>query len=289
MSEYQETQGTAVAEDIDTLHKAFKQFNASASELEQSYRLLQAEVGHLKQELSESHLEKERLREEVERNHRLAVVGEMATKMAHELRNPLGSIELFAGLLKKALAGNPGKQLWADHLKTAVASMDYAITNLLLFTGKPHAECRKVDLAMLIEGLHPFIAHRLKQNQIDWENQITAPQSCWCDEDLMRQVLLNLIINAIDAMPRGGCLRLSAETSLQTQAGTIIVISDTGTGMPKESIPHIFDPFFTTKKTGTGLGLSIVQNAVAAHDGSIQVESSEQGSRFTLHLPSEVG
>lgn len=282
MSEYQ---GTAVAEDLDTLREAFTQFNASASELEQSYRLLKAEVGHLKHELSESHLEKERLREEAERNHRLAVVGEMATKMAHELRNPLGSIELFAGLLKKELAGNPKKELWADHLKTAVASMDYAITNLLLFTGKPQAECRAVDLNFLIKSLHPFVSHRLLQHKIDWKNQISEMKMIWCDEDLMRQVLLNLITNAIDAMPSGGSLNISAKEALLDQDGMTIIISDTGVGMHEETISHIFDPFFTTKKTGTGLGLSIVQNAIAAHEGSIRVESTGQGTQFILHLP----
>lgn len=290
MNEYQGTvqdtaQGIAVAEDLNTLHKAFTQFNASASELEQSYRQLKAEVGHLKQELSESHLEKEQLREEAERNHRLAVVGEMASKMAHELRNPLGSIELFAGLLKKELAGKPEKQLWAEHLKTAVASMDYAITNLLLFTGKPQAECRQVNLGLLIESLRPFVAHRLLQQGIDWQNQSALPQTTWCDEDLMRQVLLNLITNAIDAMPRGGHLNICASEDAQNQHGLTIEISDTGTGMPEETIPHIFDPFFTTKKTGTGLGLSIVQNAIAAHAGSIHVESTAQGTCFKLHLP----
>lgn len=286
-----------IVEDTNFLKEAFTQFNASASELEQSYRLLKAEVRHLKQALSESHIEKERLREESERNHRLAVVGEMATRMAHELRNPLGSIELFASLIRKELAGNPEKQQWTDHLKTAVTSMDYAITNLLLFTGKPQAQCREVDLGQLIATLHPFVVHRLEQQRINWQNQIghsdaghATEHSIWCDEDLMRQVLLNLIINAIDAMPKGGCLSLSAKKASKNRQGenpqeTVIIISDTGSGIPKDTISHVFDPFFTTKKTGTGLGLSIVQNALAAHGGSIQVESTKDGTDFTLYLP----
>ncbi len=299
MSELQATvaeNNIEMTEDLGILKEAFTQFTTSASELEQSYRLLKAEVGHLKQELSESQLEKERLREEAERNHRLAVVGEMASRMAHELRNPLGSIELFASLIRKELSGNPEKQQWADHLKTAVASMNYALTNLLLFTGKPQAQCRKVDLSQLIATLFPFIAHRLEQHQIICKNEIEPDHASsyplWCDEDLMRQVLLNLMINAIDAMPRGGCLNLSAKEAPgrrqgQNRQGILVIISDTGDGIPKERIPHIFDPFFTTKKTGTGLGLSIVQNAVAAHGGSIRVESTARGTQFILHLPSQ--
>lgn len=272
--------------EVEVLREAFNQFNASSFELGRSYRLLKREVRRLKSELKESHLEKERYREEAERNHRLAAVGEMAARMAHELRNPLGSIELFASLLRKELSKDPEKREWAEHLSTAVRSIDYAITNLLLFTSKPIPQMKKVDLKMTIESIRPFVKHMIQQNNIEWiEACDRRSETTWCDEDLLRQVLLNLILNAIDAMPQGGSLKISTALAAHNPEKVEITVIDSGPGISKETLPHIFDPFFTTKDKGTGLGLSIVQNAISAHKGSIRVESSANGTEFIIHLP----
>jgi len=268
------------------LQEAFKAFNATSFELERSYRLLKAEAKRLKAELKKSNAEKERFREEAERNHRLAAVGEMAARMAHELRNPLGSIELFSALLKKAIKHDPEKKAWADHLSTAIHSMEYAITNLLLFTGKPRPQFRPINLQKVFASLRPFVNHLVQQNKITWvEETENVAQTIWCDEDLLRQVLLNLILNAIDAMPEGGRLCVSAAAPEQPSEALILTVSDTGPGIPSDIVPRLFDPFFTTKDKGTGLGLSIVQNAVAAHGGTIRVKTDSHGTAFIVHLP----
>lgn len=278
-------------QEIEILKEAFKQFNVSSLELTEGYGQLQKDVLELKEKLHDSQLEEARLREEAERSHRLAAVGEMAAKMAHELKNPLGSIELFSSLLQKEitkLSDDPQKREWGRHLSSAVRTMDTTITNLLLFTRQPTPVLKKVDLNLLIGDLFAFIRHLLHQNDIEVEiNTNGLVEPVCCDEDLIRQVLLNLVLNAIDAMPSGGQLGIKAYTEgVNAQQKTIIQCFDTGTGVSEQDCPKIFDPFFTTKKTGSGLGLAIAQNAISAHGGVIRVDQRTiQGSCFTISLP----
>ncbi len=286
---------------IELLHEAFSQFNSTSLDLERCYRLLEVQVRQLNVELEEKNKllkatikEKEALRAQAERNLRLAAVGEMAARMAHELRNPLGSIELFASLLKKGLAKEPDKVKWAEHISSAVMAMDYSLTNLLLFTGKPTPNFRRVDIGGLVSESRIFASHLIQQNQIEFVQEIgPMPELFLGDEDLLRQVFLNLILNAVDAMPQGGQLRVAAsshqmkpEKDAIACEGVMVTISDTGCGIPQEALSKIFDPFFTTKDKGTGLGLAIVHNAVQAHNGLIHVQSElKKGTTFTLTFP----
>ncbi len=278
-------------QDIEILKEAFSQFTLSSDTLAESYRALREEVHHLKEALHESQLEKERLREEAERNHRLAVVGEMAARMAHELRNPLGSIELFSSLLQKEVAVHtidPEKQDWGKHLSSAVRTMDYAISNLLFYTGKPRPKYQWVEVDPLLSELLAFVSHLLQKNRIHTQIETTALLTpLWCDENLIKQALLNLITNAIEAMPNSGQLTIKAYTPESIgQDECVIDIQDTGPGISEKTLSHIFDPFFSTKSTGSGLGLAIAQNAIAAHKGQIRVDTRiGQGSCFTLRLP----
>jgi two-component system sensor histidine kinase FlrB len=282
----------AEKEKIELLHEAFHRFSSVSLDLERSYKSMEAQVQQLKLELEKSSAENDLLREKAERNLRLAAAGEMAARMAHELRNPLGSIELFAGLLKKNLMDDPVKQQWAIHISSAVSAMDYALTNLLLFTGKPLPSFKSQDLTEIIDEARIFSLPLLIQNRIEVMvrmEKITKPVQC--DDSLLKQVFLNLIINAVDAMPDGGTLTLDGELCTFERGEMIkITISDTGGGIPEEVQSRIFDPFFTTKNKGTGLGLSIVHNAIQAHGGMIEVDSSrEKGTTFTIILPIQSG
>lgn len=282
----------AEKEKVELLHEAFHRFSSVSLDLERSYKSMEAQVQQLKHELEKSSAENEALREKAERNLRLAAAGEMASRMAHELRNPLGSIELFAGLLKKNLVDDPEKQQWAIHISSAVSAMDYALTNLLLFTGKPIPSFQNQDITRIIEEAKIFALPLLIQNRIEVMvrmEQITQPIRC--DESLLKQVFLNLIINAVDAMPNGGTLTIDGELcNFESREMAKIRISDTGGGIPEELLSRIFDPFFTTKNKGTGLGLSIVHNAIQAHQGMIEVDSSkEKGTTFTIILPLKSG
>ncbi len=286
-------------EKAQLLEEAIHRFNATSSELEKSYRLLESQVRQLKQELEiknqalkESTEEKERLREQAERNLRLAAVGEMSARMAHELRNPLGSIELFASLLKKGLSSDTEKAGWAQHIQTAVEAMDYALSNLLAFTGKPKANLKKTDIKKVIKEALGFATHLIQQKEIQAVTEIASlTKAIPCDEDLLRQVFLNLILNAIDAMGKGGTLTIEAEMEKDPDV-VKIRFRDTGCGIPEDCLPRVFDPFYTTKNKGTGLGLAIVHNAIVAHQGTIEVESrvdeekkGHGGTCFTMILP----
>ncbi len=278
-------------EKVELLEEALRCFNTTSNELQKSYALLSDEVRRLKVELElknkalqESTLEQDKLREQAERNKRLAALGEMSARIAHELRNPLGSIELFASLLKKGLSEEPEKQSWADHIHTAVSAMDYALSNMLIFTGKTNPHFQKTDLKRVIEEASLFATHLLKQKEIHFMQSLDAlTEPIDCDEDILRQIFVNLILNAMDALPNGGSLKITAEESSQHVQ---IFVQDSGCGIPEDQVSKIFDPFFTTKNKGTGLGLAIVYSAIVAHHGTIEVMSRvSEGTVFTVTLP----
>ena len=225
---------------------------------------------------------------------RLAVAGEMAARMAHEIRNPLGSIALFAALIQKSSDADAAR--WAGHIATAVGAMNDVISNLLCFAGRPAPHFQQVDLARVIDDARLFALHRLQENRIHFTQSIEAlPAAIWGDPQLLRQILLNLILNAVDAMPEGGTLEITAAPYRGTSdlprhllegRAIVMTVTDTGVGIPPAVLPRIFDPFFTTKVKGTGLGLAVVQNAVSAYGGVVRVTSQPQrGACFTLVLP----
>ena len=281
----------------ELLQEAFTRFNSVSLDLERSYKLLKKKVQSLNIELTvknqalvKTHQEKKALQEELERDRRLSAVGEMSIRMAHELRNPLGSIELFSSLVEKEVEDMPKLKEWTAHLKTAVRAMDHALSNLLLFTRKPNAHLRKTNLDHIIQEAIHFALPKLQQNHIRIIQSLKPiNKSFQCDEDLMRQIIVNLIQNAIDAMPEGGELSISTSCSPSQRKGpewAILTIGDTGHGISKRILPKVFDPFFSTKKKGTGLGLAIVYNAVQAHNGIIKIKTEgHTGTRFILKFP----
>ena len=230
------------------------------------------------------------LEDRLQRRNRLAAMGEMVARIAHEIRNPLGSIELFASLLRRDLTGVPALRGYAEHISSSVHMMDRLLSNLLLYT-KPdcsHGEWHVTE-ALLLDAL-TLAAHAVAQTRIDIRLDVDPLASrIWCDAGQMKQVFLNLILNSIQAMPGNGTLTLSATlVEEQTSGGPLVClsISDTGVGIAAAQRSRIFDPFFTTKEEGTGLGLAIVHAIVEAHRGRIDVESVEgRGTTFRIVLP----
>jgi len=221
-----------------------------------------------------------KLEEEANRNGRLAAMGEMAVQIAHDIRNPLGSIELFASLLQKDLQGLEESQKLADHISSGVRSINNIVSNLLLFI-KPEqqTDMQVLDLHKPLKDSLFFAEHLINSGKSIELRTDFCPQELTIrgDAELLSQVSLNLILNAIQAMPDGGRLSISTKKISDVQSGQAaeIKIADTGCGIPQANLPKIFDPFFTTKKNGTGLGLSIVHNITKAHDGHIDISSTE--------------
>ena len=229
------------------------------------------------------------LEDRLQRRNRLAAMGEMVGRIAHEIRNPLGSIELFASMLRRDLHGLPSLRGYAEHISSSVHMMNRLLTNLLLYT-KPdcsHGEWHETE-KLMVDAL-TLAAHAVAQTKIDIRLDVNPHASrMWCDAGQMKQVLLNLILNSIHAMSGGGTLTLSATLTEEKtgRAAFRLSVSDTGVGIPAAQRSRIFDPFFTTRDEGTGLGLAIVHAIVEGHRGRIDVESVEgRGTTFTMVFP----
>ena len=230
------------------------------------------------------------LEEQLQRRDRLAAMGEMIGRIAHEIRNPLGSIELFASLLRRELGECAPGNLYAEQITQAVRAMDGLLSNLLVYmkpVRTPHAWHQAEPL--VLDSLS-LAAHAISRVPVDIRLDLDPGiPSIWCHEGQMKQVLLNLIVNAVQAMPAGGVLTIRLE---RDEAGTLggpavrLTVRDSGTGIDPAHRSRLFDPFFTTKDDGTGLGLAIVYAMVEAHHGRIDVESTVgQGASFAIVLP----
>lgn len=232
------------------------------------------------------------LEDRLQRRNRLEAMGQMVGSIAHEIRNPLGSVELFASMLRKDLRDQPQLQAYAEHISMAVKSMDRLLSNLLVYTRPDCSKLRWHETERLLREVLTLATHAMAQAAITVRCQVDAraPQ-LWCDGAKMKQVLLNLILNAVQAMPEGGVLTLTATVVPgQSQRGPEVqlTVTDTGIGIPLEVQSRVFDPFFTTKDEGTGLGLAIVHALVEAHHGRIDVVSSPgRGTAFVMTLPQE--
>lgn len=235
----------------------------------------------------------EKLEEMTKRTEKFAAMGEMAANIAHEIRNPLGSIELFASLLIKDLTEKKDQDR-ISQIITSVKNMDNKISNLLLFTRNTLPLMRTVNVHNILKEIHVFSEQIFTQGNIVFTIRYAeADPVIEGDAEMLKQVFFNLILNALQAMPDGG--HLSIETRCQqghsnskTNAVSSVEIrfSDSGVGIEEENMNKIFDPFFSTRDGGSGLGLAIVHNIVDMHGGSINVEKGEQGGTiFTVLLP----
>lgn len=250
-----------------------------------------------------------KLEEQARRTDKLAAMGKMAAKIAHEVRNPLGSIELCASSLRKELKAAGFESTLLDHILGGVKTLNNVVSNMLLFTRSPQPSAVEMDLIEVIEDSLRLAQYLLKENRIKLDTVYQTPSMViQSDRELLKQLLLNLILNAAQAMPDGGKLTVSALSTSNRRAcrrngspshplrggckgGWIEVkIKDTGPGIPEEIRDRIFDPFFTTKDEGTGLGLAIVHNIVERLEGAVEVESKVgRESTFSVILPSHPG
>jgi two-component system sensor histidine kinase FlrB len=237
--------------------------------------------------------ELKQLEEEAERNDRLRAMGEMAAGIAHEIRNPLASIELFASIMKKDSQGDTEKMKLADHIVSGVKNMDRIISSLLLFAKSPEPSRQQCNINDLLRGILDSSTDLQSPDNIhihcDYSNAEPLAQG---DKELLQQVFLNFIRNAVQAMPEGGDLKLRVEKNKSPDNNTYhrhfitTTISDTGIGISSADRENIFNPFFSTKDKGTGLGLAIAHNIVKAHQGTIDVESQKgKGTTFIVNLP----
>ena len=227
------------------------------------------------------------LQEQSKRIERLSAMGEMAVELAHEIRNPLGSIELFASLLVKESAGDSKR--WAENIRIGIRSLNTIVSNMLHFANPLSPTLCTVNLHEIIQEILRFSDPIMSQRDVQVGTKLKADDPfIVADPELIKQMLLNLIFNAMKAMPAHGSLTISTcsvdgRGGDRPSCGLELQIQDTGTGIPPENLDRIFDPFFTTNKNGSGLGLSVVHQIVERHSGCISVKSEvNRGTTFTI-------
>ncbi|WP_425618293.1 PAS domain-containing sensor histidine kinase [Anatilimnocola sp. NA78] len=263
------------AETVD-LQMILAAWNEATDRLQHTHEALQAEVRRLSDELEDKN-------RELARRNRLADLGQMASHVAHEVRNGLVPIKLYLSLLKRRIRDDAEGIAIVDNVDTGFRALEVIVSDLLHFSA--HRDPKLQDISPsalahdLCQSLQPqFVAQGI-QAVIDAPLDLRAT----ADPDMLRRALLNLILNAVDAMPNGGQLHVTvSETSL----GIELEVADSGPGLHADALARLFEPFFTTKSNGTGLGLAIVERIAEAHGGQILASNCpEGGAAFTFCLP----
>jgi two-component system sensor histidine kinase HydH len=223
------------------------------------------------------------LQEQVRRSERLASLGRLAAGVAHEIRNPLSSIRGFAQLFQRRFTDGSEDRRYAEVMVQEVDRLNRVISNLLDFARPKEPALKQTSPREMVDHALALLRNEAEARgiQIRVEGDAGLQQ---LDPDQMTQAMLNVLLNAVEAMERGGQLQVTLRRSEEAR-GWSLEIRDTGPGIPQEDLPRLFDPFFTTKKEGTGLGLAIVHRIVENHGGLIDVQSElGKGTRFTLRF-----
>ena len=234
--------------------------------------------------IKQRNLERLRLKEELSRAEHLSSLGEMIAAVSHEIRNPLGIIRSSAELLKKRLAGETPVTAIPDIIVEESTRLNGIITDFLNYARPRQPNLTQCSITEVLDKTITYLAAEVETAGCKIERHFNEPVPVvLADGDMLYQAFLNILINAMQAMPNGGWIRVGT----RHQDGQVVVwIEDEGPGLPQVGQDKIWDPFFTTKDRGTGLGLSIVRKVVDAHGGTIRMENrSDGGARVIVCLP----
>ncbi len=223
-----------------------------------------------------------RMEEAMRRNDRLRALGQLSAGVAHEIRNPLAGIATTAEVLGEKLAGDDDKVRYIHAMLEEIQRLDGIVKNLLAFARPPKPQvspCRVADVAARVASL---AADAAAARGVDVTAAIGDDAVCLADASQLTQVLLNLVLNAVQACERGDRVSVGAR---RDDAWVTIEVADNGAGVAEEVRATLFDPFVTTKTQGTGLGLAICRQIVDDHNGSVACEFLEEGTRFIVRLP----
>jgi two-component system NtrC family sensor kinase len=252
---------------------------------------LNARVDQRTRELRDANRQLEATTKQLVMSEKLAAIGEITAGIAHEINNPIAVIQGNLEVLR-SIVGEKAKDAATEFrlIDEQANRMNQIVTKLLQFA-KPEEYAGFIDRDMaqaVVSDCLPLVAHLLRKNEIEVVRDDRATHFVLADRTELQQILINLIVNAIHAMPEGGTLTIASQDGDDDgKPGVAIRISDTGSGIPPDIVERIFDPFFTTKRSeGTGLGLSITQMLVQRNNGKISVETAEnKGTTFTIWLP----
>jgi len=270
----------AMPRSLEDLHELLQMYNRVTQRLQVSHERLEGEVVRLREQLEEKN-------RELEQKKRLAALGEMAAGIAHEIRNPLGGIQLYAGTLLAEVIDRPAAAELVRKISNGVKGLNALVSDMLAFTREMSLTKREEDLPeIVVESLEMAAARLLELDVSVRVHGSVEGKKVNVDRRLLSRVLLNLVVNGAEAVAESGVKGGKVEVRAVIAEGRAqVIIEDNGPGIPRENLERIFDPFFTTKHTGTGLGLAIVHRIVEAHGGRITAEnrpSPETGARFRI-------
>jgi signal transduction histidine kinase len=257
------------------LVEVIERFNESSSKLELRHTALMKEVEDLREQLRVKD-------EEMKRSERLAMLGETAAALAHEVRNPLGAISLFVSMLRNDLQDRPQSLTFVDEIEKSISSLDQVVSNVLHFAKNNKLHLSPINLHSLVQEVHHHFAGLYSPNaQISV--CVAGSPFIVADGQALRQCLYNLITNALQVTGFAGSIAISV-TENEALDTVTMVVSDNGPGIPEAILPRMFEPFASGRREGTGLGLSIVKRIVVAHGGEISARNVP-GAEFTVVLP----
>lgn len=221
--------------------------------------------------------------EQLLRASRLSALGELAAGLAHEIRNPLGSIRGTAEIVKDPATSPGQREEFAEVLVREVDRLNQVVSKFLRFAKPDPVGRQAVCINQVLDELLEFSAAEYRRQRIEVRFDRAELPRIPVDADQLRQVLLNILLNAVQALSTGGVVRV---TTLLKEDSVVVQIADNGPGIAPEVLPRIFNPFYTTRQSGTGLGLAISQRIVQAHGGQIGVQSRPgEGAVFEVMLP----
>jgi signal transduction histidine kinase len=268
------------AQRMEELGRIILAYSDVTEKLQRTQDQLNRTVQSLRAELGE----KNRL---LERRNRLAALGEMAAGLAHEIRNPLGAIQLYASVLGKDLQGRERSLEMVGKISGGVRRLESLVTQVLQFTREIRANVGECDLAAVVDEAIDFAEPVFAQRNVSVSLQGPRPLQVRIDPLLIGQALLNLLRNAAEASYPGGTVQIIfAPPPADSGARQFhLIVRDGGPGIAADVLDRIFNPFFTTKDDGTGLGLAIVHQMVEAHDGTIIVTNpADGGAKFEVRI-----
>ncbi len=276
---------------LDDLRQLMRTVNETTERLQHTHESLQGEVSRIQGELAEANAQ-------LRRSRSLAALGEMAAGIAHEVRNPLASIGLYAQMLVEDLADRPETARLAGKIGGAVDRIDTIVRDVLRFARDTSVQPRCVTVAEVVEQALESCRATLAETEVSVVTEAVDGDPLWVEVDptLMAQAIANVIRNAAEAMAetpkRSRTVHVRVERGMRRLPGgergdrIVIGVEDSGPGIAPEVLERMFNPFFTTRPTGTGLGLAIVHRIVEAHDGHVVVSNRDEGgARVELCVP----
>ncbi len=263
--------------------------HAGATADEDELRSMGSHFRELMSDVTDTRSRLERNRMRLAAAEKLAAVGKLAATVAHEIRNPLTAMGMWLYAIQERIQGDAELERQLGIISEEMSRLESIIRNFLEFSRPMELHCRSMEVNCVVQQTLDLFEQRLKQRNIRVARAATgALPAILADADKLKQVFINLIGNALDAMADGGEIRIGTTVEDDAAGRRMVVVRcrDSGSGMPKDVQSRIFDPFFTTKEDGTGLGLCIAAQVMARHEGSLVLESStEHGTTFAVWLP----